>query len=325
MAAEVLGFVKRHRNALLLAAGALYLFPKVRQLAAEEHTQPRLLGSAPDPSLFPNFFFSHRGLWIYVRHWLVPKPIGHVFICHGLGEHIQRYEVLATRLNAQGYSVHGMDHQGHGFSEGDRGYFPSLAGLVDDYVQFISTVQCDGLPCFLIGHSMGGLLTVLIGSRTEGKWRGIVLSGAALEPDPKVASPVKLSAANFVGNLLPKLQVEPLDPAGVCSNPQVVERYKLDPLVYHGGLRLRVVTELLSHMPIAVNLARTSKWPSMFVLHGARDPICLFQGSQKFFDNLTIEDKELRIYPNMSHEIFNEDGELAIQDAIAWIKKRTEK
>jgi len=86
---------------------------------------------------------------------------------------------------------------------------------------------------------------------------------------------------------------------------------------------LRVVTELLSHMPIGVNLARTAKWPSMLVMHGARDPICLFQGSQKFFENLTIEDKELKIYQNMSHEIFHEDGEIAVQDAVAWIKKRT--
>ena len=37
-----------------------------------------------------------------------------VFICHGLGEHIGRYQKAAAALAKAGYTVHGMDHQGHG-------------------------------------------------------------------------------------------------------------------------------------------------------------------------------------------------------------------
>ena len=52
---------------------------------------------------------------------------GDVIVVHGFGEHIGRYAHIFRELNAAGYACHGMDHQGHGASEGDRLYFEAMS------------------------------------------------------------------------------------------------------------------------------------------------------------------------------------------------------
>jgi len=43
------------------------------------------------------------GLTLQLRTWPVERPHGSVLVVHGLGEHIGRYAVLATRLNVAGW------------------------------------------------------------------------------------------------------------------------------------------------------------------------------------------------------------------------------
>ena len=49
-----------------------------------------------------------------------------VLLAHGYGEHIGRYEHVAAALVADGAAVYGLDHIGHGRSDGER-------VLIDDY------------------------------------------------------------------------------------------------------------------------------------------------------------------------------------------------
>ena len=56
-----------------------------------------------------------QGLLLHTRQWLLrgsKKPKGLVFLTHGYGEHIGRYEHVAAALNAAGLAVFGLDNQG---------------------------------------------------------------------------------------------------------------------------------------------------------------------------------------------------------------------
>mmetsp|Transcript_5893 Transcript_5893/g.15155 ORF Transcript_5893/g.15155 Transcript_5893/m.15155 type:complete len:308 (-) Transcript_5893:900-1823(-) len=122
-----------------------------------------------------------------------------LYLLHGHGCNLP-YEFLASRgtgkwhvysgswvehLNNSGYSVCGIDLQGHGRSSGLHGlrfYFDSFAHLVDDVLQFQSehvdkTDGFKGLPTFLGGISMGGCLATEVLHKTwhEGIFRGGVL------------------------------------------------------------------------------------------------------------------------------------------------------
>jgi len=61
----------------------------------------------------------------------------------------------------------------------------------------------------------------------------------------------------------------------------------------------------------------------MLLLHGADDPLTPASGSRAFFEQLDASRSELRIYPGLRHEIFNEpEQEQIFADVLAWIDAR---
>lgn len=64
----------------------------------------------------------------------------------------------------------------------------------------------------------------------------------------------------------------------------------------------------------------------MLLLHGEDDPLCMAEGSRRFFEALPrdrVKGSDVRIYPGLRHEIFNEPerGEI-FADVLTWIEAR---
>ena len=57
----------------------------------------------------------------YYREWQIESPKAVVLLVHGLGEHCQRYDAIASALNQAGYIVSSMDLPNHGRSDGVKG------------------------------------------------------------------------------------------------------------------------------------------------------------------------------------------------------------
>ena len=68
---------------------------------------------------------------LVARRWEAGAPTYVALLCHGYGEHIGRYEEVATRLAGDGAAVYGIDHVGHGRSDGDRVLVADFEGVVD--------------------------------------------------------------------------------------------------------------------------------------------------------------------------------------------------
>ncbi|MFP5370732.1 MAG: serine aminopeptidase domain-containing protein, partial [Actinomycetes bacterium] len=67
------------------------------------------------------------------RTWTGRSAPSHVvLLAHGYGEHVGRYEHVADALVANGAAVYGVDHVGHGASEGDRALIEDFERVVDD-------------------------------------------------------------------------------------------------------------------------------------------------------------------------------------------------
>ena len=72
---------------------------------------------------------------------------GVVVLVHGLGEHIQRYQYVAEKFNAEGLVLLGFDQQGHGKSGGKRGVINSAEGLMADITQALKLAKSSTPGC----------------------------------------------------------------------------------------------------------------------------------------------------------------------------------
>ena len=104
---------------------------------------------------------------IHAVKWMPNIEIrGVLQIAHGMLEHIDRYDYFARFMAEHGILTAGNDHLGHGdsvLSEEDRGFFSEGDGnksVIEDMrkLREILKEEYEGLPYFILGHSMGSFL-----------------------------------------------------------------------------------------------------------------------------------------------------------------------
>ena len=115
--------------------------------------------------------------------WPVELPKMAIHIAHGMGEHAQRYDWLATELNKMGCAVYANDHRGHGVTgQACLGYMGADGWnrlLADAYElnQYIRQQHPD-VPLVLLGHSMGSMMAQQYITRYGASIDALVLSGS---------------------------------------------------------------------------------------------------------------------------------------------------
>lgn len=107
-------------------------------------------------------------------------------ICHGMTEHIGRYEGFARFLNENGVIVCGNDHLGHGDtgSPEDRGFFAEEGGaemVVEDVLALTKLMRAKyrNLPYILLGHSMGSFIARKYAAKYREHIDALIVSGTS--------------------------------------------------------------------------------------------------------------------------------------------------
>lgn len=309
----------------------ILLGPLLR-LASSSHDLPYAKRSRPppDPSLFPSYIQNKQGLWLSWKEWAPRnnrKTVGVVFVVSGLAEHAGRYDSAALSLVQAGYHCFSMDHQGQGGSEGNRTYVEHFSDYVDDQQLFIrrmltQNTDLSHLPRFILGHSMGGLITVHTAARDPSFWNGVILSGPALQPDPKVATPFLRSVASLLSSVLPKMPVQTLELPLISRNKAVVELAAQDPYYHKGPVCARWAFEMLSAMDEAWSTVGSSTYP-LLVLHAVEDRLCAIDGSRKFVAQSPSTDKRLKEYAGMFHELLTDtERHTVVNEVLQFINER---
>lgn len=218
-------------------------------------------------------------------------------LCHGYGEHIGRYGWVADRLTADGASVYGIDHAGHGRSEGDRVLIQDFDRVVEDVDRLVVTAAegNPGVPVVLIGHSMGGMIAARYTQLHGDRLAAVVLSGPVLG---HWATVDELLATD-------EIPPTPIDPNTLSRDPAVGEAYAADPLVWHGDFKrptLEALQECMRRIATHGNLGETS----LLYLHGEDDQLVPIGPSQAGLEAVAGPATERITYPGARHEIFNE-------------------
>lgn len=252
---------------------------------------------------------------LYLTKDKADKPKAAAVIVHGLCEHLGRYDYLTDKLVKENISVYRFDHRGHGRSEGKRVYYETFTDICDDVNQVVRFTKNEnpGLPLFIIGHSMGGYACALYGARYPGTVDGIVLSGALTRYYTPCAGPLPLDLPD--DTYLPNALGD-----GVCSDKAVVEAYGRDPLV-----EKEISAGLLNSIYEGVEWLKKNSGSfvePVLVLHGCLDGLVSERDSREFFGDIGSEDKTLKIYAGLFHEIFNEvTKDEVIQDVLVWLSR----
>lgn len=286
---------------------------------------------------------------IHAVEWI---PEGEVIailqICHGMVEHIERYDDFARFLAKNGIYVVGHDHLGHGKSVTSKekmGFFHDKDGnacVIGDIHQLRESTQkkYPDIPYFMLGHSMGSfLLRQYLGQYSRGLAGAIVMGtgdqpGIVLGAGKFVCKTIAAfkgwtHRSNFVNNLAVGGYEKKMGRAWLSKNVANVEKYKKDPLsgfvftlngYYH-------MFDGMSKMNKSEKQGKAEKSLPIFFVSGDEDPVgnC-GKGVTTVFNKYKkqgYQDVEIKLYNGDRHEILKEDDkDVVFQDIFNWIKGR---
>ena len=274
-------------------------------------------------------------------------------ICHGVAEHIARYDAFARYLNELGIAVVGHDHLGHGRSLPEGGtpvYFGegnTWHTVVDDIYVLHQRIRLwyPDVPLCIMGHSMGSFLTRTYLIRYPGTVKAAIIMGTGWQPKAVVAGGLAVARATaaVVGesgtsDLVTQLafgaynkQFAPNRTScdWLSLDTENVDRYLADPLC-GGYATLGLFREMLSGLDFIrdpKNLAKMNANTPVFFVAGEMDPVgdCgrgVWKAAQSF-RRAGLRDVTVTIYPEARHEILNDFCREQVQaDILTWLRDR---
>lgn len=254
--------------------------------------------------------------------WHAPEPRAVLLLQHGFGEYarryVGRYGALIPNLLNVGVSVYAFDLRGHGRSPGRRAV-TDVETAVADHLAARRKLESLPLPLFLLGHSLGGIVTATSVTRDPSDLRGVILSSPALLVTANLLTRLLARAAAAVA---PTLPVRRLAPAGISRIAEQVELVKADSLMYHGAMPARLAASVLFTSRGNWNLYPRWEAPTLLI-HGTADTFTEPQGSRRFVDTIASKDKELYLVEGGYHELLNDiGGDETLRVLLDWLARR---
>jgi len=279
----------------------------------------------------------------------IKKAKGILLICHGMAEHIKRYDGFATFLSKNNFIVIGYDQRGHGMtlnSMDDMGYMSDVdnfeAMIGDLYgVSDYAKQTYPTLPLIVMGHSMGSFILQRFIELYGPSIQGAIFSGSALNKGflihaghTMAAIITKVKGRRYRSKLIDSMSLGPFNKPFRPNRTKVdwlsrdekeVDKYVADS--YCG--KLFTVSYFLDmtkcFMVINKNYEIILQDLPIYLFSGAMDPVggCGKLSTKLYqkFLKIGIKDVTFKLYPEGRHEMLNEINKLEVyQDVLTWLE-----
>ena len=275
-------------------------------------------------------------------------------ICHGVAEHIARYDAFARYLNGLGIAVVGHDHLGHGLSLPEGGtpvYFGAgntWNTVVDDIYVLHQRIRLwyPDVPLCIMGHSMGSFLTRTYLIRYPGTVKAAIIMGTGWQPKAVIAGGMAVAKTvgavvgeNGTSDLVTNLAFGAYNKLfapnrtscdWLSADEGNVDAYMADPLCGADatvGLFRQMLSGIRFNQKLSNLRQMDPRIPVLFVA-GEKDPVgdCGngVRRTYQEFRRAGVQDCTLKLYPGLRHEILNEKAQQQqiFEDIGQWLTSK---
>jgi alpha-beta hydrolase superfamily lysophospholipase len=296
-----------------------------------------------DYSLFNSYGDNLKG-----HLWQINNPKGNVILVTGMQEHSNRYDHFAEFLNENGFNVYCLDHYGQGENVRDGRYGivskETFFKYADTIYELQLKISTPSLPTYVFGHSMGSFICQAYLQRHRDVAKKVVLCGTSgkipfskmgftlakmLIKDKNWDEPSPLFTSLSIGGYSKSIKDKEFECDWISYNRENRVKYVEDPMCGYmcsNGFYYNLLqgTSVIFDAKYIKNINEES---DIYVVVGEHDPV---SANAKRAHELVRRYKRnghhkirLTVYPNMRHEILNEDGkEKVYQDILNFFKEK---
>ena len=278
--------------------------------------------------------------------WECENPKGVIQISHGISEYIERYDEFAKYFNELGYIVVGNDSIGHGNSVSvEKGpmYFGgenSYEYLIKDTYTLYNTIREKyiDIPYYMLGFSLGSFVMRCLVIQKQINIDGLILVGSGHNSNIEIQLgkfmcklELKKHKDNEVTDKINDLAINAHNKKfkntrtcmdWLCSNEEAIDTYLNDSRIKK-DYTIGIFRELLNSMSFACdkkNISKMYKKTPVLFLSGSDDAVGGFtKGVKKtynMFKKCGVENIDMKLYPNLRHDLFHEKNNKEIFDDI---------
>ncbi|SCQ12706.1 lysophospholipase, putative [Plasmodium gaboni] len=340
------------------------------------------------PTCRVDSFFNKDGLSIRNYSWTVKKAIGLIILIHGLTTHMRlaflkhNVNIVSNnhaelvdadnyylyegswieQFNKNGYSVYGIDLQGHGESDGYDNLrlhvnnFDDYAGDVIEYIKKVNasisseqsildedTLDNDKsknrkkLPIYILGSSMGGNVVLraleILGESNEDLSKLNIKGCISLSGMVSITKIGSIKSLKYRLYYLPGINLL----SSICSTcrtsqgkvkfekyPFIEDILSYDKYRYKGDMTNKLAYGIVKCIDTLHKNIKSypSNIPVLFI-HSKNDTICDYGDVESFYKGLHNVNKELYALEDMDHDLIAEPGnENVLKKIIQWMNNK---
>lgn len=262
------------------------------------------------------FFKTFDSKNLFYRVFKKPDARATLVLVHGHGEHSGRYEKFIASLNSIPISLAALDLRGNGQSQGEEVFVQSLEDYlkdVDSFFVFLNTLQAFPPPYILLGHSLGGLVSVHYSLLNPAKLKGLILSSPCLG---LTLSSFLVGFNRWVDKINPRfLYCNPVYPPHLTHSAEESKKYREDPFIKK-KISARLVKEMVNWGAMLTQKEKIVFEVPVSILVGDQEKIVNPRAIEKFYEKVQAPWKDLQVFKNFYHEIFHEIGQENVFEAL---------
>ncbi|MCJ1331618.1 hypothetical protein MMC10_008309 [Thelotrema lepadinum] len=280
------------------------------------------------------------GKELYTKSWLPSTPpTAQILFLHGYSDHLHRYQHFFPLLSTTGsLAIHAFDQRGWGrsvSSPSERGLTGKTSQVMSDITHFVQShlPSAEGIPTFLMGHSMGGQETLYWACTGPEDIKRQLAGFVVLAPylrNPPATQPAKLKVlvGRWAGRWMPHFQMTTkLDSSKLSHDVDDNKSYEADELCHDTGTLEGLAGMLDRAAGLDTGEVVLRDWEGLRVLavHGDGDEVTSAEATKGFFERCKVRDSEVKVYGGCFHNLHIEpEKEQLRDDILAFVKRCSE-